>query len=69
MRGESALAQPSLRVRHSEVLEQRHDLVVKATHKHSFLQTFIFTPTDWHRCAKCPCPVLLVKKALANGAT
>ncbi|WP_421179147.1 universal stress protein UspE [Aeromonas enteropelogenes] len=45
-----------------EVLEQRHDLVVKATHHHSFLQTFIFTPTDWHLLRKCPCPVLLVKE-------
>lgn len=45
-----------------EVLEHRHDLVVKATHKHSFLQTFIFTPTDWHLLRKCPCPVLLVKE-------
>ncbi|WP_421207210.1 universal stress protein UspE [Aeromonas enteropelogenes] len=45
-----------------EVLEQRRDLVVKATHHHSFLQTFIFTPTDWHLLRKCPCPVLLVKE-------
>ena len=45
-----------------EVLEHRHDLVVKATHHHSFLQTFIFTPTDWHLLRKCPCPVLLVKE-------
>jgi universal stress protein E len=52
-----------------EVLEQRHDLVVKATHHHSFLQTFIFTPTDWHLLRKCPCPVLLVKKGTTAGAT
>lgn len=45
-----------------QVLEQQHDLVVKATHHHSFLQTFIFTPTDWHLLRKCPCPVLLVKE-------
>ena len=52
-----------------EVLEQRHDLVVKATHHHSFLQTFIFTPTDSHllrrlryKCGGWPCPVLLVKE-------
>ncbi|MGY3913964.1 universal stress protein UspE [Aeromonas australiensis] len=45
-----------------QVLEQHHDLVVKATHHHSFLQTFIFTPTDWHLLRKCPCPVLLVKE-------
>ncbi|PJG59227.1 universal stress protein UspE [Aeromonas cavernicola] len=45
-----------------EALEQHHDLVVKATHHHNFLQTFIFTPTDWHLLRKCPCPVLLVKE-------
>ncbi|MGL5660130.1 MAG: universal stress protein UspE [Aeromonas sp.] len=44
------------------VLAQHHDLVVKATHRHSFLQTFMFTPTDWHLLRKCPCPVLLVKE-------
>ncbi|ENY71037.1 universal stress protein UspE [Aeromonas diversa] len=44
-----------------EVLTGGHDLVVKATHRHSFLQTFIFTPTDWHLLRKCPCPILLVK--------
>ena len=37
-----------------EVLEQRHDLVVKATHKHSFLQTFIFTPPTGTCCANAP---------------
>ena len=45
-----------------EVLNGKHDLVVKATHHHNFLQTFIFTPTDWHLLRKCPCPVLLVKE-------
>lgn len=45
-----------------EVLTEGYDLVVKATHHHSFLQTFIFTPTDWHLLRKCPCPILLVKE-------
>ncbi|MGL5948893.1 MAG: universal stress protein UspE [Aeromonas sp.] len=45
-----------------QVVEQRFDLVVKATHQHSFLQKFIFTPTDWHLLRKCPAPLLLVKE-------
>ncbi|HIP76277.1 MAG TPA: universal stress protein UspE [Psychromonas hadalis] len=44
-----------------EVLEQKHDLVVKSTHQHSRLSAIVFTPTDWHLLRKCPCPVLLVK--------
>ena len=39
-----------------------HDLVIKSSHKHHAIQTFIFTPTDWHLLRKCPCPVLLVKE-------
>lgn len=46
-----------------EVLTHEYDLVVKGTHHHSFLQTFIFTPTDWHLLRKCPCPILLVKES------
>ncbi|WP_107852660.1 universal stress protein UspE [Oceanimonas marisflavi] len=45
-----------------QVQEQHHDLVVKSTHKHAMIQSFIFTPTDWHLLRKCPCPVLLVKE-------
>ena len=45
-----------------EVQDNHHDLVIKSSHKHSAIQTFIFTPTDWHLLRKCPCPVLLVKE-------
>ncbi|OYD23843.1 universal stress protein UspE [Oceanimonas baumannii] len=45
-----------------QVQEHHHDLVVKSTHKHAMIQSFIFTPTDWHLLRKCPCPVLLVKE-------
>jgi len=45
-----------------EVKEANHDLVIKSAHEHSLLQTFIFTPTDWHLIRKCSCPVLLVKE-------
>lgn len=45
-----------------EVQDNQHDLVIKSSHKHSAIQTFIFTPTDWHLLRKCPCPVLLVKE-------
>ncbi|ART79306.1 universal stress protein UspE [Oceanisphaera avium] len=45
-----------------QVMDAGHDLVVKSSHKHSAIQTFIFTPTDWHLLRKCPCPVLLVKE-------
>ncbi len=45
-----------------QVQTGHHDLVVKSTHKHALIQSFIFTPTDWHLLRKCPCPVLLVKE-------
>ncbi|MGO5000217.1 universal stress protein UspE [Oceanisphaera sp. W20_SRM_FM3] len=45
-----------------QVNDAKHDLVIKSSHKHSAIQTFIFTPTDWHLLRKCPCPVLLVKE-------
>lgn len=45
-----------------QVQEGQHDLVIKSSHKHNVIQTFIFTPTDWHLLRKCPCPVLLVKE-------
>ena len=45
-----------------QVQDGQHDLVIKSSHKHSVIQTFIFTPTDWHLLRKCPCPVLLVKE-------
>ncbi|MGO1246305.1 MAG: universal stress protein UspE [Oceanisphaera sp.] len=45
-----------------QVDEGHHDLVVKSTHKHTLIQSVIFTPTDWHLLRKCPCPVLLVKE-------
>ncbi|WP_116473184.1 universal stress protein UspE [Zobellella maritima] len=45
-----------------QVQDGAHDLVVKSTHKHALIQSFIFTPTDWHLLRKSPCPVLLVKE-------
>jgi len=45
-----------------EVEEAHHDLVVKGAHHYNLLQTFIFTPTDWHLIRRCHCPVLLVKE-------
>lgn len=47
-----------------EVLENKHDLLVKATHQHSKLSAILFTPTDWNLLRKCPVPVLLVKNHL-----
>jgi universal stress protein E len=44
-----------------EVLKNKHDLVVKATHPHSKLSAILFTPTDWNLLRKCPVPLLLVK--------
>ena len=44
-----------------EVLTNKHDLVVKATHPHSKLSAILFTPTDWNLLRKCPVPLLLVK--------
>lgn len=44
------------------VIENQHDLLIKATHKHAKLGSVIFTPTDWHLLRKCPSPVLLVKE-------
>lgn len=45
-----------------QVLDQKHDMVIKGTHQHDKLKSVIFTPTDWHVLRKCPCPVLLVKE-------
>lgn len=44
-----------------EVLNGRHDLVIKMAHQHDRLQAVVFTPTDWHLLRKCPCPVWMVK--------
>lgn len=44
-----------------EVLNGRHDLVLKMAHQHDRLQAVVFTPTDWHLLRKCPCPVWMVK--------
>ncbi|WP_028863738.1 universal stress protein UspE [Psychromonas aquimarina] len=44
-----------------EVLQNKHDLVIKSTHQHSKLSAILFTPTDWNLLRKCPVPVLLVK--------
>ncbi len=44
------------------VIDEKYDLVIKATHQHDKLKSVIFTPTDWHILRKCPCPVLLVKE-------
>lgn len=45
-----------------QVENAHHDLVVKGAHHYNLLQTFIFTPTDWHLIRRCHCPVLLVKE-------
>jgi universal stress protein E len=52
-----------------EVLKNKHDLVIKATHPHSKLSAILFTPTDWNLLRKCPVPLLLVKhnKWPSNG--
>lgn len=47
----------------AEVFSGQYDILIKSTHKHDFLESVIFTPTDWHLIRKCPCPVLLVKHA------
>ncbi|MEM6159271.1 universal stress protein UspE [Erwinia sp. P6884] len=44
-----------------EVIEGRHDLLLKMAHQHDRLQAVVFTPTDWHLLRKCPCPVWMVK--------
>ncbi|MBS0908677.1 universal stress protein UspE [Tatumella sp. JGM118] len=44
-----------------EVMEYRHDLVLKMAHQHDRLESVIFTPTDWHLLRKCPSPVWMVK--------
>lgn len=44
-----------------EVTHFDHDLVIKNSYLHPPLQSFIFTPTDWHLIRKSPVPVLLVK--------
>ncbi len=46
----------------AQIYNGKHDLLIKATHKHAKLGSVIFTPTDWHLLRKCPCPVLLVKE-------
>jgi len=45
----------------TEVFAGQYDILIKATRKHDFLESVIFTPTDWHLIRKCPSPVLLVK--------
>jgi universal stress protein E len=45
----------------NQVIEHRHDLVIKGTHQHDKFKSVVFTPTDWHIMRKCPSPVLLVK--------
>ncbi len=40
----------------------QHDLIIKSAHQHSLLETFIFTPTDWHLIRKATVPLLLVKE-------
>ncbi len=46
----------------NQVIEHKHDLLVKGTHQHDKFKSVVFTPTDWHILRKCPCPVLLVKE-------
>lgn len=45
-----------------QVIEHKHDLVIKGTHQHDKFKSVIFTPTDWNVLRKCPSPVLLVKE-------
>jgi universal stress protein E len=45
-----------------EITQSHFDMVIKATHKHDKLQSFIFTPTDWHLMRKSHVPVLMVKE-------
>jgi universal stress protein E len=45
-----------------ETLHCHFDMLIKATHKHDKLQSYIFTPTDWHLMRKAPIPVLMVKE-------
>lgn len=44
-----------------EVINARHDLVLKMAHQYGRLGAVLFTPTDWHLLRKCPCPVWIVK--------
>ncbi len=44
------------------VIDDKTDLLIKATKSHNDLASVIFTPTDWHLLRKCPSPVLLVKE-------
>ena len=44
-----------------QVINEKHEIVIKGTHQHDKLKSVIFTPTDWHLLRKCPSPVLLVK--------
>ncbi|CNH92628.1 universal stress protein UspE [Yersinia intermedia] len=53
-----------------EVLNAKHDLLLKMAHQHDRLESIIFTPTDWHLLRKCPCPVWMVKdQPWPEGAT
>ncbi len=45
-----------------EATHAHYDMVIKGTHKHDKLQSFIFTPTDWHLMRKAHIPVLMVKE-------
>mgnify|MGYP004709466035 CR=1 FL=1 len=44
-----------------EVLQFKHDLVLKMAHQYDRLESVIFTPTDRHILRKCPSPVWMVK--------
>jgi universal stress protein E len=46
----------------NQVIDNKHDLVIKGTRQHDKFKSVVFTPTDWHIMRKCPCPVLLVKE-------
>lgn len=45
-----------------EISSHQYDLLITSAHQHSLLETFIFTPTDWHLIRKSPIPLLLVKE-------
>lgn len=44
-----------------EVINGKHDLLLKMAHQYDKFESLIFTPLDWNLLRKCPCPVWMVK--------
>lgn len=44
-----------------EVVNSKHDLLLKEAHQLDRFEAVIFTPLDWKILRKCPCPVWMVK--------